>query len=257
MPDRGLSDRVVARSIVMAMIDVTDATFEHEVLLRSAEVPVVVDLWAPWCGPCTSLGPIIERVVDATAGAVALVKVNVDENPAISGSFKVQSIPAVFAFRDGAVVDSFIGAKPEAFVAQFVDRLAPVPSEADLLVADGIATGSEGALRDALERQHDHAEAITALVPMLAARGETDEAIALLGRVPETPEIRRLLAEIRLGAQQVPVTDAGLDELLAGLLDRVRDDPLARQEYLDLLETLGPEDPRTTRYRRALSSRLF
>ena len=83
----------------MAMVDVTDATFEEEVLRRSSEVPVVVDLWAPWCGPCQTLGPIIEKVVDATEGAVALVKVNVDENPAISASFQVQSIPAVFAMQ--------------------------------------------------------------------------------------------------------------------------------------------------------------
>ncbi len=96
---------------------------------------MVVDLWAPWCGPCTTLGPILERAVAATEGAVELAKVNVDENPAISAGFRVQSIPAVFAVRDGAVVDQFIGAQPEAEVRAFVDRLAPVPSEADLLAA--------------------------------------------------------------------------------------------------------------------------
>ena len=119
------------------MVDVTDATFEDEVLRRSSEVPVVVDLWAPWCGPCQTLGPMIERVVEATDGAVALVKVNVDENPAISASFQVQSIPAVFALKDGKVVDAFIGALPEAAVAEFVARLTPAPSEADLLVDEG------------------------------------------------------------------------------------------------------------------------
>ena len=114
------------------MVDATDATFEDVVLARSIARPVVVDLWAPWCGPCTTLGPMIERVVAATDGAVELVKVNVDENPAISASFRVQSIPAVFAIRDGAVVDQFIGAQPEEVVQAFVDRLAPVRSEADL-----------------------------------------------------------------------------------------------------------------------------
>jgi putative thioredoxin len=239
------------------MTDVTDATFEQEVLARSAQVPVVVDLWAPWCGPCTTLGPIIEKVVAATDGAVALAKVNVDDNPAIAGSFRVQSIPAVFALKDGAVVDSFIGAQPEEVVAAFVERLAPAPSAPDLLVADALATGTEEPLRQALALQPDHAGAITALAGMLIARDETDEAIALLGRIPETPDVRRLLAEARLAAQQVDVDAEAVGSRLDGLLDRAKDDPEARQEFLDLLETLGPDDPRTTGYRKALAARLF
>jgi len=243
--------------MVVEMIDVTDATFEAEVLLRSSELPVVVDLWAPWCGPCQTLGPIIERVVAATEGAVALVKVNVDDNPAISGSFQVQSIPAVFALRDGKVVDRFIGAQPEAVVQEFVARLAPMPSEADLLVTEGVDAGAEEPLRQALELQPDHAGAIGALAAMMIERGESEDAIALLRRIPETPEVRRLLAEARLASQRVDVDGIGVDELLDGLLDRVRDDPPARQEFLDLLETLGPDDPRTTEYRKALAARLF
>ncbi len=237
------------------MIDVTDATFEEEILARSMQVPVVVDLWAPWCGPCRTLGPILERVVDATAGAVVLAKVNVDENPAIAGSFRVQSIPAVFAIRDGKVVDQFIGALPEDAVEAFVGRLAP--SEVDRLVADGVASGDEQLLRQALELQPDHPGAITALAATLIARGESEEAIGLLRRVPETPEVRRLLAEARLTSQEVHVDGADVSQLLDGLLDRVRDDTGARQEFLDLLETLGPEDPRTSDYRKALAARLF
>jgi putative thioredoxin len=239
------------------MVDVTDATFEAEVLLRSAEVPVVVDLWAPWCGPCQTLGPIIEKVVDATDGAVALAKVNVDENPAISGSFRVQSIPAVFALKDGAVVDQFIGALPEAAVREFVAKLAPAPTEADLLVADGVATADEALLEQALALQPDHPGGIAALASLWIGRGATDEAIALLGRIPESPEIRLLLAEARLASQQVDVGGSDVSALLDGLIDQVRDDPSARQEFLDLLETLGPEDPRTATYRKALASRLF
>ena len=239
------------------MTDVTDATFEQEVLARSAQVPVVVDLWAPWCGPCQTLGPIIERVVDATDGAVALAKVNVDDNPAIAGSFRVQSIPAVFALKDGAVVDSFIGAQPEEVVAAFVSRLAPAPTAPDLLVAEALEAGTEEPLRQALTLQPDHVGAITALAALLIARDETDEAIALLGRIPETPEVRRLLAEARLAAQQVDVDAGAVGTLLDGLLDRAKDDPDARQEFLDLLETLGPDDPRTTEYRKALAARLF
>jgi putative thioredoxin len=237
------------------MIDVTDATFEEDILARSMEVPVVVDLWAPWCGPCRTLGPILERVVDATAGAVVLAKVNVDENPAIAGSFRVQSIPAVFAIRDGKVVDQFIGALPEDAVEAFVARLAP--SEVDRLVADGVASGDEQVLRQALELQPDHPGAITALAATLIARGESEEAMGLLRRVPETPEVRRLLAEARLTSQEVRVDGADVSQLLDGLLDRVRDDTGARQEFLDLLETLGPEDPRTSDYRKALAARLF
>jgi putative thioredoxin len=243
--------------MVVTMIDVTDATFEQEVLVRSAEVPVVVDLWAPWCEPCKTLGPIIERVVDATGGAVALAKVNVDENPQISASFQVQSIPAVFALKDRAVANSFIGAQPEAAVTAFVSGLLAAPSEADQLVAEGNATGSEELLRRALELQPDHAGAITGLAALLIESGDTEGAIAVLGRIPETPEIRRLLAAARLASRQVDVSDVGVDDLLSGLLDRVKEDPDARQEFVDLLETLGPEDPRTSTYRKALAARLF
>ncbi|MCU1361768.1 MAG: putative thioredoxin, partial [Ilumatobacteraceae bacterium] len=106
-------------------IDVTDASFQTDVIDRSMQTTVVVDLWAPWCGPCTTLGPILERVTDATDGKVVLVKVNIDENPGISQAFQVQSIPAVFALRDGQVVDGFVGALPEHTVQEFVDALLP------------------------------------------------------------------------------------------------------------------------------------
>ena len=108
-----------------SVIDVTDAQFDDEVITRSQTTPVVVDLWAPWCGPCTTLGPILEKVVGATNGRVILAKVNVDENPAIARAFQVQSIPAVYAVSGGQVVDGFMGAVPEHEVQAFVDRLAP------------------------------------------------------------------------------------------------------------------------------------
>jgi len=239
------------------MVDATDATFEDVVLARSAEVPVVVDLWAPWCGPCTTLGPLLEQAVAATDGAVDLVKVNVDENPAISGSFRVQSIPAVFAIRDGAVVDQFIGAQPEPVVREFVERLVPVRSEADVLADEGAASGDESVLRRALDLRPDHPVAIAALAALLIARGDTDDAVALLGRIPETAETRRLLAEARLAARDDVAAADDVGPILDGLLDRVKADPDARQEFLDLLETLGADDPRTLGYRKALASRLF
>jgi putative thioredoxin len=163
----------------------------------------------------------------------------------------------VFALKDGKVVDGFIGALPEAAVEEFVAKLTPEPSEADLLVAEGRLNGSEEPLRRALELQPDHEGAIVALAGLLVAGGESEEAIALLGRIPETAETRRLLAEARLASQQVDVAADGVEVLLDGLLDRVTEDPSARQEFLDLLETLGPDDPRTSGYRKALASRLF
>jgi putative thioredoxin len=235
------------------VLDVTDATFERDVLERSDQVPVVVDLWAPWCGPCRTLGPIIEKVVEATAGAVELVKVNVDENPRISATFQVQSIPAVYALRDRKVVDGFIGALPEAQVAEFVGRLAPAPSEADTLVA----AGDEASLRRALELEPDHPDGVVALAKLLVDKGEAAEALDLLARIPETAEARQVAAEARLADRQVAVPADGVDGLLDALLPRVKDDEQARQEFLDLLETLPADDPRTANYRKALASRLF
>lgn len=231
------------------MTDVTDATFQSDVLDRSQDVPVVVDLWAEWCGPCRTLGPILERVVAETGGQVALAKVDIDSNPQVAAAFQVQSIPAVFAISGGKVVDSFIGALPEPSVREFVAKLAPPESEADGLAAKG----DEVSLRAALELEHDHPRAVVALAELLAERGEGEEALALLTRVPETAETRRVAALARVG-------DAAGDDVagrLDGLLERVKDDEEARREYVDLLEMLGSDDPRTPQYRRALASRLY
>jgi putative thioredoxin len=234
------------------VIDVTDETFETEVIERSAQVPVVVDLWAPWCGPCRTLGPILEQAVDETNGEVALVKVNVDENPRISQTFQVQSIPAVYALRDRSVVDGFIGALPEGQVKEFVARLTPTPSEADLLVA----AGDEASLRQALTLEPDHPGAVLALSRQLVERGEPAEALQLLNRIPESNDSRQIAAQARLAEQDVDVSADGVGTLLDSLLERVKDDEAARQEYLDLLETLG-DDPRAADYRKALATRLF
>lgn len=234
------------------MTDVTDETFETAVMSRSAEVPVVVDLWAPWCGPCRTLGPMLEGAVAATGGAVELAKVNVDENPRVAATFQVQSIPAVFAVRDGKVVDGFIGAVPKAQVEAFVAGLTPAPSEADLLAE----AGDEASLRRALEIQPDHPVALPALARLLLAAGDPQAALELLARVPETAELRALAAEARLAEQHVAVGE-DVGALLDDLLERAVDDEAARQEFLDVLETLGNDDPRTARYRKALAARLF
>ncbi len=235
----------------MAAIDVTDANFQTEVIDKSKEVPVVVDLWAPWCGPCKTLGPIIEKVVDDTGGKVVLVKVNVDENPGLSQAFKVQSIPAVYALKDGAVVDGFMGAYPEHAVKEFVDAL--LPSDEQLAVAELIEAGDEGSLRIALSMEPANEDVIVALAELLIADGNNDEALTLLARIPESDRTRHVAALARVGA---PVDD-DYDEQLSALLDSVKTDDEARQKFVDLLELMGPNDPRTAEYRRQLTSRLY
>jgi putative thioredoxin len=242
-------------------MDVTDATFEADVLERSTQNTVVVDLWAEWCGPCRVLGPILEKVVGETSD-VELVKVDVDANPRTASTFRVQSIPAVYAIRDRKVVDSFVGALPEPAVRQWVASLAPVPTEVDRL----IAAGDEQSLRMAVELEPGNEQAVLALAGYLVDLGTEparDEALALLARLPETAETRYLAAQARLGSSLGSssgngiANDGGVEAKLDDLLDRVRDDDAARQEFLDLLEVLGPEDPRTAAYRKALTARLF
>jgi putative thioredoxin len=231
--------------------DVTDATFQTAVLDRSQEVPVVVDLWAPWCGPCRTLGPILEDVVGATDGKVELVKINTDENPGASQAFQVQSIPAVYAIKDGAVVDGFIGAQGKPAVTAFVESL--LPSAEDEQLAQLVDAGDEDSLRAALELQADHPEAVVALAELLAERGDHDEALQLLARIPESPETRRVAALARTG-EDVP---DDVEQELAGLITQVKDDDDARQRVVDLLELLGPADPRTADWRRKLTAALY
>ena len=233
-------------------MDVVDATFEAEVMARSEQVPVVVDLWAPWCGPCKSLGPILERVIAGSGGRVVLAKVNIDENPGVAQAFGVQSIPAVFAIHHREVVGSFVGAQGEDAVNEFVTKLVP-DDEVDEL-EQLVAAGDEESLRAALESRPDHPAAVCALAVLLVERdgdGDRAEATALLDRVPETPETRRIAAMSRVDL----VGD--VEGELAGLLGQVRDDDEARQRYLDLLEVMGPDDPRTVRWRQRLTSILF
>lgn len=240
----------------MDVLDVTDATFDADVLERSASVPVVIDLWAPWCGPCRTLGPIIEKVVEDTAGAVALAKVNVDENPRVSATFQVQSIPAVFAIYQRQVIDRFIGALPESDVRKFVDSVLAraEPSETDLLVQ----AGDEASLRKALELEPANETVITALASWLVERGlpeDKAEALSILERIPETADTRRIAALARTGIDAA--ADAEVASRLDALLERLPGDDDARQQIVDLIETMDPEDPRRQQYRRALAARLF
>lgn len=230
--------------------DITDATFQTAVIERSAQVPVVVDLWAEWCGPCKQLGPILERVVAATNGAVELAKVDIEANPAVGRAFAVQSIPAVYAIVNGEVADHFIGAKSEAEVQTFVSSLVP----AEAAESPDLSTLSEAELRALLESDPNDPATVTALADLLAAEGRGEEAVALLERIPESADTRRIAAVVRTGGGGDPDE---MESRLNELLDRVKADDEARQQFVDLLEVMGPDDPRTAEYRRQLTSRLF
>lgn len=233
------------------MADVTDATFTTDVVERSRTVPVVVDLWAEWCGPCRTLGPILEKVVADAGGQVELAKVDIDANPSVAAMFQVQSIPAVYAMKDGKVVDGFLGAQPEWQVAEFVQRL--YPSVEDREVDRLVAAGDEASLRAALELEPSEETVIVALAELLVSDGRADEGLALLERIPESPATRRVAALARTGG----LADAGdLDARLDSLLSQVKDDDDARQQFVDLLELI--EDPDAAgAWRRKLAARLF
>ncbi len=191
------------------VVDVTDATFEREVLERSKTVPVVVDFWAPWCGPCRTLGPILERQAELQAGAFVLAKINVDENPQIASAVGARSIPLVIAFRDGQARNQFVGAQPEPEVKRFLAAILPTQADqlakegGELLVA-GHANAAEERFRAALAEDARHPLALIGLARVLGDRGAAEEALALLERVVGAPaieqEAERLAAELRTSA---------------------------------------------------------
>jgi putative thioredoxin len=247
----------------MAVIDVTEQDFEREVLERSKETPVVVDFWAAWCGPCRMLGPILERAASAREGQVVLAKVDTDANPGLAHVFQIQGIPAVKAFRDGRVVDEFVGVQQPAQVERFFDRL--VPSEADALVA----AGDEASLRRALELEPGRTDATVALAEQLYRRGEREEAARLLANVAGNFRAEGLAARIRLEDQDAVDLDeafAALDagdreralDLLIGAIpsaDGFKDD--VRRVVVAILDELGVEHPLARDARRRLAAALY
>ena len=247
----------------MTVIDVTDATFDSDVLERSKQLPVVVDFWADWCGPCKMLGPIIERAADAREGQVVLAKLDTDANQQTAARYRIQGIPAVKAFKDGQVVSEFVGAQPPQRVEQFFDAL--VPSEVDRLVA----AGDEVSLRRAVEVEPSRADAVVPLARILLGRGERDEALRLAGNVAGSFQAEGLAARIRLEQRGEPELsqawealdrgdhEAAIDALIGALpaADGAKDD--IRQAVVAILDELGVEHPLARDARRRLAAALY
>jgi putative thioredoxin len=261
------------------VIEVTDQTFASAVLEESKRRPVVVDFWAGWCQPCRLIGPVLERLAQDSNGDFLLAKLDVDANPEASAAFRIQSIPAVKAFRDGHLVNEFVGAIPEQAIRQWLN--AVVPSEADRLVQQGEEAEHEGRVgeaerlyRKALDQQPGHVGGALGRARLAAMRGDTDEARRLLEPLSPHPEAERLLSAIEVSEWGRPSPD-GEDpirrgqraaaegryaEALDAFLGEVqggekRDD--AREAMIKVFAVLGEDDPLTVEYRRKLASALF
>src|SRR5260221_10532527 len=238
--------------------DISEAEFPAAVLDRSREVPVVVDFWAPWCGPCRQLTPALEKSAEARKGQVELVKINTDENQSLAQAFQIQGIPAVKAFKDGREVAQFVGALPPAQVERFFDAL--VPSEADQLVA----AGDEASLRKALELEPGRRDARVALAKLLHHRGERDAALELVEGIEGDFEAEGLAARMTLEDQPgydqaFKLLDEGkreqaLDALIAAIpsADGQKDD--IRRAVVGILSDYPPGDATARDYRMKLSS---
>jgi putative thioredoxin len=250
-------------------IEVTEQSFAVDVVDRSRSVPVVVDFWAEWCGPCRALGPVLETAVGSRGDDVVLAKVDVDANPRLAAAFGVHGIPAVKAFRDGKIVAEFTGALPRAQIEKWLDGLLPT-------VADRLATaGDEVSLRAAIDADPGHAGARAALGRLLVARGDLSDAETVLVPVEHDALAGGLLARIALQREvasgsldgtahaALAALDGGdVEAALLALVATVRTESgdirdLARRTAVGVFAELGDSDPLVAKYRPILAAALY
>jgi putative thioredoxin len=265
-------------SIAEHVVDVTDATFEQVVIQGSMEHPVVVDMWADWCAPCRTLGPILEKVATERAGAFTLAKLDVDANAvgnALLQAVRSQGIPTVVAFKGGEPVDMFIGAYPEDEVNRFIDSL--VPSESELVAEEahaeevaGDLEGAEEGYRAALETDPANRDAVLGLARILVDRDENDAALELVTPLLPDSGADRIVSAVRVKGWRDETGDDALargkasafrgdyDVALTTLLEAFSmDKEAAREAMVDVFNVLGPEDPLVSRYRQRLAAALY
>jgi len=260
------------------VVEVTAETFEDIVVEGSKTRPVVVDLWAEWCGPCRTLGPILEKIASERDGAFLLAKIDIDANrigQELLAAVRSQGIPTVVAFRDGVPASMFIGAQPEPAVGEFITAL--LPTEADRAAEEaraeaeaGDIAGAERRFREVLEKDPESAEARVGLSGILADRGEVQEAEALVRPLLPNPEAERVLARVRvhgwgsidgegkLASAKRRAAQGAWHEALEGMLDALDDDrEAAREAMVDVFAVLGDDNPLVVEYRRRLARALF
>jgi putative thioredoxin len=221
--------------------DTTTAGFTADVIQESRRQPVLVDFWAPWCGPCKQLQPALEKVVAAAAGKVRLVKMNIDEHPAIAGQLGIQSIPAVIAFKDGKPVDGFMGAVPESQIREFVQRVIGKNGGAEVEEALAAAREAREAgdpaqaaelFQTVLDEMPEHVEALAGLADLLYESGDAENAEAVLDRVPQdkrdTPAVAAVRSRMALAAEAAGLGDP------AALQRRLAENPKDHQARFDL-----------------------